>query len=130
MVFITDLTLRTGSDAASEITEAVAAAVSGCGIKNGTVTVEAVCPAAGVVRAAGDEKVVYEVVKEMRRIVPARINFKNEESPENAAGCIKSTLFGASVTCVVKDGALSGGIYFMDYDGPRTCTCRVCVIGE
>lgn len=135
MVFITELTLRTGADAACEITEAVSAAVAGCGIKNGMVTVEAGCPSTGVVRmAAGEEKVVCDVVKEMRRLVPARINFKNEESPEQAAGCIKSALFGASVTCVVKDGALAfgkeSGIYFMDYDGPRTRTYRVCVVGE
>ena len=135
MVYITELTLRTGREAASEITAAVSAAISGSGIKNGMVTVETPCPATGVLRmAAGEEKVVYDVVKEMRRIVPARINFANEESPENAAGCIKSALFGAGVTCVVKDGALAlgkgSGIYFMDYDGPRDRTYHVCVMGE
>lgn len=143
MVFITELTLRTGAEAANgdqavaaiNITKAVTEALSGCGIKNGMVTVETASPATGILRmAAGEEKVVYDVVKEMRRLVPARINFKNEESPEQAAGCIKSALFGASVTCVVKDGALAfgkeSGIYFMDYDGPRTRTYRVCVVGE
>lgn len=135
MVYITELTLRTGKDAASEITEAVAAAVSGSGIKNGMVTVETCCGSTGILRmAAGNEKVVSDVVKEMRRLVPARINFANEESPENAAGWIKAALFGASVTGIVKDGALAlgqdGGIYFMDYDGPRDRTYHVCVVGQ
>lgn len=132
MVYMTELTLRT-RDAASAITEAVAAAVKGSGIQNGMVTVETCCGSTGILRmAAGNEKVVTDVVKEMRRLVPARINFANEESPENAAGWIKGALFGTSVTGIVKDGKLAQdfGIYFMDYDGPRERTYRVCVVGQ
>lgn len=132
MVYMTELTLRT-KDAASAITEAVAAAVKDSGIQNGMVTVETCCGSTGILRmAAEDERVVTDVVKEMRRLVPARINFANGVSPENAAGWIKGALFGTGVTAIVKDGKLAQdfGIYFMDYDGPRERTYRVCVVGQ
>ena len=134
MVYTTQLKLKTSSVPAKEITEAVADIIAASGVKQGIALVETQNIASGVLRApAGNEKSMQDVMKELRHLIPARINFANEESPENAAGCVKCALFGASVACTVADGALSGaenGIYFMDYDGPRTCTCMVCVLGE
>lgn len=134
MVYTTELKLRTSAVPAQEITGAVAEAIAASGVKQGIVLVETGNAASGVLRApAGNEKAMQDVMKELRHLVPARINFANEESPENAAGCVKCALFGASVACAVVEGALSGvenGIYFMDYDGPRTCTCTVCVLGQ
>lgn len=133
MIYTKVLKLKTSREPASEITKQVLEVVASSEIKQGIVLVETQNTSSGVLRApSGNEAAVADIVKEMRHLVPARINFYNEESPEAAAGCVKCALFGASVACALNDGALCGadnGIYFMDYDGPRTCDCTVCVIG-
>lgn len=133
MTYTEKITLSTEGASVREITEAVEAIVASSGIRSGIVTVEACAAASGVFLAPGrHEKALRDILKEMRHLVPARINFANEESPENAAGCVKAALFGASVSRVVKEGALAeeNGIYFADYDGPRECGCIVCVVGQ
>lgn len=135
MVYTQKLTLRSEAASVQEITQSVEAVMIASGIRDGILTVETSVPASGVFLAPeNSRKALQDIMKEMRRLVPARINFVNEESPEYAAGCVKSALFGASVSRVVKDGMLASedgnGIYFADYDGPRDCCCLVCVVGE
>ena len=79
-------------------------------------------------------EVLEDIVKEMRKIIPARINYLHQDGPENAAGHIKSALFGTSVSMIIKDGKLliedKQDVCFADYDGPQIRTYRVCVMGE
>ncbi len=133
MVYQKELSVRTDQRTALDITELVASAVRESGIRTGIVLVQTVTRATGVLCAARDACVLTDLRREMRNLVPARINYANEISPEEAAGCVKAALFGTSAGCIVKDGALLGGeetgVYFMDYDGPRDCVCSVCVTG-
>ena len=61
---------------------------------------------------------------EICRLVPTRIDFKHQhDTPQDAAGHVKSSLLGSSMTLIVHEGkALLGhsqGIYFLEFDGPR-----------
>lgn len=61
---------------------------------------------------------------EIRRIIPTRIDFKHQhDTPQDAAGHVKSSLLGVNLTLIVKDGNLflghSQGLYFLEFDGPR-----------
>ena len=61
---------------------------------------------------------------EIRRLVPTRVDFKHQhDTPQDAAGHVKSALLGISNSFIVHEGNLllggSQGIYFLEFDGPR-----------
>ena len=135
MVLIKEYTLTTGRDSLQKITGQIKEAVSESGIKDGIAVAETSHSTSGILKitVTGNE-VLEDIVKEMRKIIPARINYLHQDGPENAAGHIKSALFGTSVSMIIKDGKLliedKQDVCFADYDGPQIRTYRVCVIGE
>ncbi len=135
MVYIRELTIRTGRDSYEVITAQINRVITESGIENGIAVVESSDTGVGILRIADlTDEVVEDINREMRRLVPARINFSNQDSPENTAGRIKGCFFGSSVSLIVKDGKLlSRGkqdVCFADYDGPQDRTYSVCVYGE
>lgn len=135
MVYIKELKIRTGRDSCDIITSQVDRAIKESGILSGVAVVESGDESVGILKIAGcTPEVVEDIRKEMRRLVPARINFTNQDSPENTAGRIKSCFYGSSVSLIVKDGKLlcdeKQDICFADYDGPQDRTFSVCVYGE
>lgn len=70
---------------------------------------------------------------EICRLVPTRIDFKHQhDTPQDAAGHVKSSLLGSSMTLIVHEGKVllghSQGIYFLEFDGPRKREFSVKVI--
>ena len=135
MIYIKEYTITSERDSLQDISDKVIETINESKIANGTVTIETTAQASGIFKAdlLGLE-VEKDIIKEMRRIVPARINFCYQESPENAAGHIKNALFGSSVSMILKGGKLlcegKQNICFADYDGPRELSYSVCVMGE
>lgn len=135
MLSIKQYSITTGRDLLLNITAEVNKSIADSGIKNGVVVVECPHSTAGILKVdIHGEEVLDDIVREMRRMIPARINFYHQEAPENAAGHIKSSLFGSSVSLILKDGKLlcdgKQDIYFADYDGPRERVYSVLVMGE
>lgn len=135
MVYLKECLITTGRDSLQKITAEINNAINESTIVNGSVTVETVHSTAGILKITSQgNEVLEDIVKEMRRMIPARINYKHQESPENAAGHIKSTLFGSSLSLIVKEGRLlctdMQDIYFADFDGPRLRKYNICVYGE
>lgn len=65
-----------------------------------------------------------DIQDETRRLIPTRVDFKHQhDTPEDAAGHVKSSLYGVSIPLIIHQGKLliggSQGIYFMEFDGPR-----------
>lgn len=61
---------------------------------------------------------------EICRLIPTRIDFKHQhDTPQDAAGHVKSSLIGVNLTIPIHQGKLllghSQGIYFLEFDGPR-----------
>ncbi|MBR4471885.1 MAG: secondary thiamine-phosphate synthase enzyme YjbQ [Erysipelotrichaceae bacterium] len=135
MVYIKEFKITTSSNSLTKISEQVKETIAKSGVRNGTVVVETAHSTAGIlkVNVCGNE-ILDDIVKEMRRVIPSRINFYHQDGPENASGHIKSSLFGTSVSLIVKDGKpICEGkqdIYFAEYDGPRERSFSVCVSGE
>lgn len=135
MLSIKQYSITTGRDLLLNISAEVNKSIADSGIKNGVVVVECPHSTAGILKIdVHGEEVLDDIVREMRRMIPARINFYHQEAPENAAGHIKSSLFGSSVSLILKDGKLlcdgKQDIYFADYDGPRERVYSVLVMGE
>lgn len=81
-----------------------------------------------------DPATTQDLRDEIRRLVPTRVDFEHiYDTPADAAGHIKSMLVGASLSLIITGGDLllgsSQGIYFCEFDGPRTRKVYVRVIG-
>lgn len=135
MVYVKEYEITTAKDSLQNISEIVQKTIDESGIINGVVVIETLHSTASILMIASyGKEILDDITREMRRMIPARINFYHQEAPENAAGHIKSSLFGTSVSAIVKDGKLlctgKKDIYFADYDGPQNRTYSVCVTGE
>jgi secondary thiamine-phosphate synthase enzyme len=116
-----------------EITDRVREAIRGSGVERGLCVVY--CPhttAAITVNENADPDVVHDLLLWYNRIVPdEQSGFRHAEG--NSDSHIKATLIGPSVTLLVEDGApVLGrwqGVFFCEFDGPRTRTVQVQVVG-
>ncbi len=80
-----------------------------------------------------DPATATDLVGEMDRIVPTRLDFAHQhDTPSDAAGHIKASLIGNSQTVMVEQGRLllghSQAIMFFEFDGPRERSVHVKVI--
>jgi secondary thiamine-phosphate synthase enzyme len=116
-----------------EITNRVRAAVRDSGVREGLCVVY--CPhttAAVTVNENADPDVVHDLLLWYGRTVPQhQPGFRHGEG--NSDAHIQSTLVGQSATLIVSDGRpVLGrwqGIFFCEFDGPRTRTVHVQVVG-
>ena len=82
-----------------------------------------------------DPRGFEDIQDEICRLIPTRIDFKHQhDTPQDAAGHVKSSLIGVNMTLPIHEGKLllghSQGIYFLEFDGPRKREYFVKVIGD
>lgn len=80
--------------------------------------------AAITLNSALDSATARDIIAEVSRLVPKRVDFQHQyDTPADAAGHIKAALIGHSVTLIIQGGKpLLGGsqsILFYEFDGPR-----------
>jgi secondary thiamine-phosphate synthase enzyme len=117
-----------------EITAEVRDAVRAAGLKSGACVVY--CPhttAAITIQENAGPDVVRDMLLWLDGHIPKDVpGFKHAEG--NSDAHIKSSLIGASATILVEGGDLVlgtwQGVYFCEFDGPRTRTVRVQTIGS
>ena len=117
-----------------DVTDRVAAAVRDSGIRNGQVTV--FCPhttAAITINENADPSVTHDVLLTLDELIP-RSNPGYRHSEGNSDAHCKSSLVGCSEQILIQDGRLVlgtwQGIYFCEFDGPRSRTVIVQVRGQ
>ena len=110
------------------VTDRLAALVRENRWKNGALLVY--CPhttAALTVNEAADPDVARDMRSFMARMVPQSPDFRHAEG--NSDAHIKTSLFGPHCLLIVEDGAIRlgtwQGVYFCEWDGPRTRTLWV-----
>lgn len=116
-----------------EITEQVRRALKQSGIRQGVCVVY--CPhttAAVTVNENADPDVVHDMLSWLNRAVPQeQPGFRHAEG--NSDAHIKASLVGSSVTLLVENGDLVlgrwQGVYFCEFDGPRTRGVNVQSLG-
>lgn len=89
--------------------------------------------AALTVTSFWDPKGFDDIQDEIRRLIPTKIDFKHQhDTPQDAAGHVKSSLIGINLSFFIENGELflghSQGIYFLEFDGPRNRECFVKII--
>jgi secondary thiamine-phosphate synthase enzyme len=117
-----------------DITSEIASAVSKSGVEEGDVTVY--CPhttAAITINENADPSVIHDILLTLEELIPRlRAGYRHGEG--NSDAHCKSSLIGCSEQVLVKDGRLAlgtwQGIFFCEFDGPRSRRFTVQVRGQ
>ncbi|MDR2245966.1 MAG: secondary thiamine-phosphate synthase enzyme YjbQ [Treponema sp.] len=134
MTSLAAFTLRTNArDEWLNITGEVQRVVAASGIAEGICVVFVPHTTAAVtVNENADSDVPRDVLLALGRISPELREFRHAEG--NSAAHTKTSLVGPSITLIVSEGRLLlgvwQGIWFNEYDGPRTRKVHVRVLGE
>jgi secondary thiamine-phosphate synthase enzyme len=117
-----------------DITSQVASIVSGSQVADGDVIIY--CPhttAAITINENADPSVVHDMLMTLDELLPQhRAGYRHMEG--NSDSHCKSSLLGCSEQVLIENGSLClgtwQGIYFCEFDGPRTRTVTVQIRGE
>jgi secondary thiamine-phosphate synthase enzyme len=134
MTYLSDFSIRTGGQTDwLNITGEVQKAVAASGVREGICVVFVPHTTAAVtINENADPDVTHDVTLALNHISPDRREFRHGEG--NSAAHTKTSLVGPSITIIVSGGRLLlgtwQGIWFNEYDGPRTRKVYVRVMGE
>jgi secondary thiamine-phosphate synthase enzyme len=88
--------------------------------------------AAITINENADPAVQKDILKGLRHLKLDQVDFSHAEG--NTHAHIKSSLIGCSETVIINNGKLSlgtwQGIYFCEFDGPRTRTMLVTILSQ
>ena len=116
-----------------DITGQVEEAVLSSGARNGICTVYVPHTTAGVaVNENADPSVKQDILMTLRKMVPDSLSYSHSEG--NSPAHVKTCLVGSSLNIIIAEGRLSlgtwQGIFFCEFDGPRTRKVYVKVISS
>lgn len=101
------------------------------GVQNGICHIAMLHSTAGLLLAAKQKELAEDVMANIERMVPTRVDFKHRETASDAGGHVKTALTGSQLSLPVKNGKLIIGenkvITFAEYDGPRPRSFYVAV---
>ena len=123
-----------GGDALLDITKEMKQVVSDSGVQSGLCAIIVPHTTAGITINSGmDPATPTDILADLKRLVPTRVDFVHQyDTPADAAGHIKATLVGNSLTLPIDEGELlvgwSQSIMFYEFDGPRSRTIQVKII--
>ena len=117
-----------------DVTSKVSSVVSKSGIENGEATVY--CPhttAAITINENADQSVPHDILLTLSELMPPnRPGYRHSEGNSDAHS--KSSMVGCSEQVLVRDGKLAlgtwQGIFFCEFDGPRSRRVLVQIRGE
>lgn len=114
------------------ITEIIREDVRNSNIKDGVVIIFVPHTTAGItINENSDPDVVYDMLSTLRKVFPNDPNHRHMEG--NSRAHIKASVMGSSCSVIIENGMLKlgtwQGIYFCEFDGPRTRRFYTKVIG-
>lgn len=114
-----------------DITSIVKKAVTETGIKDGIVVVFVPHTTAGVtINENADPDVITDIISGLNQTYPVKGQYLHMEG--NSHAHLKATLTGSSCTVIIENGSLMlgtwQGIYFCEFDGPRSRSIFVKII--
>lgn len=122
-------------DFAINVTDPIRDVILRSGICNGILVAEVPHSTAGIMATTGHcPEVMLDLKPELDRLLPPRVDFVHQETPEDASGHLKCALFGNSISAIVENGKLlcddKLDFFLMEYDGPRHRKVNIAVIGD
>ncbi|MBI5251433.1 MAG: YjbQ family protein [Desulfomonile tiedjei] len=106
-----------------DITARIRETISKSGVRDGMAVIFVPHTTAGItINEAADPAVVEDIKEKLAKLAPYSDAYRHAEG--NSDAHIKASLLGSSVMVIIADGApVLGtwqGIFFCDFDGPRT----------
>jgi len=116
-----------------DITARVTEKVKEMAIREGICVVTVAHTTAAVfVNENADPDVRRDLLVTLARLVPDAGDYRHAEG--NSPAHIKAVIVGSDITVAIRDGELAlgrwQGIYFAEFDGPRTRSATVTAVGE
>jgi secondary thiamine-phosphate synthase enzyme len=121
-------------DALVDVTAQVKALVAESGVQEGLCVLFVPHTTAAItLNSALDPATATDIIADVRRLVPTRVDFVHQyDTPADAAGHIKAALVGHSVTLIIAGGKLTLGssqfVLFYEFDGPRARRVQVKIL--
>ena len=121
-------------DSLTDITAQVRALVAESGVQEGLCALFVPHTTAAItLNSALDEATATDIIADLRRLVPTRVDFAHQyDTPAYAAGHVKAALIGHSITLIIHNGQLTLGssqfVLFYEFDGPRARRVQVKVM--
>lgn len=128
------ITVRTGSRTEMiDVTSQVRAAVKKSGVKSGVCMLFVPHTTAGVtINENADRDVTRDIQMELNKVIPFDDGYAHSEG--NSAAHVKSSLVGCQLSVFVEKGepvlGTWQGIYFCEFDGPRSRRLHVKVVSD
>ena len=118
-----EFNLKTAKENLYDITQNVQEVIRESGVRDGFCVVYCPHTTAGItINENADPDVVTDLLFGLNQAFPDYNEFRHLEG--NSAAHLKSSLIGASETLIINDGQILlgtwQGIYFCEFDGPRT----------
>jgi len=116
-----------------DLTAAVGRVAAASGVASGVCVVTVPHTTAGItVNENADPDVRADLLMTLRRIVPDTLPYAHAEG--NSPAHVKAALVGSSVSLIVEDGRLRlgtwQGVFFCEFDGPRTRKVWIQIVGK
>lgn len=116
-----------------DITDRVNDIINQSGVEEGICSVYVPHTTAGItINEHADPDVVVDMINRLDAMVPQQANYRHSEG--NSAAHIKASLIGTSSTIPVQYGELAlgtwQGVFFCEFDGPRTRDILIKVIAD
>ena len=116
-----------------DLTAEVGRVAAASGVASGVCVVTVPHTTAGItVNENADPDVRADLLMTLRRIVPDTLPYAHAEG--NSPAHVKATLVGSSVSLIIEDGRLRlgtwQGVFFCEFDGPRTRKVWIQIVGK
>ncbi len=130
-MYIDKINLVTEYMGMHDLTNEVQGVVAASGVSNGICHISMLHSTAGLLVSAKDAAIRRDVMNDIERMVPTRVDFKHRETASDAGGHVKTALTNSQISVIVENGALVLGeqqaVVFAEFDGPRPRSYYVCV---
>jgi secondary thiamine-phosphate synthase enzyme len=116
-----------------DITAEVQEVISNSGVKEGTAMVFVSHTTAGItINESADPAVAHDIVSKLAELIPHKGGYRHMEG--NSDAHIKASLMGSSINLIISGGAPAlgtwQGVFFCEFDGPRSRKVLVKVTGQ
>lgn len=106
-----------------DITSEIKRIIKDNGLTEGLALIYVPHTTAGItINEAADPSVVFDINAKLSQLIPHQGNYRHAEG--NSDAHVKASLLGSSVQVIVEDGkpvlGVWQGIFFCEFDGPRT----------